>query len=98
MRRPILSPDVVRQLRKLRAGERRSLLHAMQERLAEEDPTVETRNRFRLRRTSTHADYELRAGDLRAFFRVESDGQVYVALIGRKVGNRLLVEGEEFDL
>ena len=40
----------------------------------------------------------MRVGDLRAFYRVEEASQVYVALIGRKVRDRLLVEGEEFDL
>ena len=55
MLQPIFSPDAVRQLRKLRAAERSSLLRAVQKHLSEEDPTVETRNRFRLRQASTHA-------------------------------------------
>jgi hypothetical protein len=32
-----------------------------------------TRNTFRLRRPSPHADYELREGDWRVFYRVEGE-------------------------
>jgi hypothetical protein len=36
------------------------LKETIRKRLSEQDPTEETRNRFRLRRISQHADYELR--------------------------------------
>jgi hypothetical protein len=65
--------------------------------LQENDATEESRNKFRLRRASSHAEYELRLGDLRAFYRVRGE-LVEVVLIGRKDGNRLLVGGEEFEL
>lgn len=38
---------------------------------------------------------ELRAGDLRALYNVEGN-EVVVLIVGRKVGNKLIVEGEEF--
>jgi mRNA-degrading endonuclease RelE of RelBE toxin-antitoxin system len=65
--------------------------------LQENDPTEETRNKFRLRRPSAHADYELRLGEFRVFYRVR-DEIVEVVLIGRKQGNRILIGGEEFDI
>jgi hypothetical protein len=68
----------------------------MAERLSQEDPTREDRNRFRLRRLSPHADFELRVEPWRVFYRVE--GEVVVELIGRKERDRLLIEGKEFTL
>ena len=65
--------------------------------LLEQDPREETRNRFRLRRISEHADYELRVDPWRVFYRVQ-DMIVTVELIGQKKGNVLLIEGREFKL
>ena len=58
---------------------------------------VETRNRFRLRRLSPHADFELRVEPWRVFYRVQEE-LVIVELIGLKKGNVLLIDGKEFDL
>ena len=93
----VLSPDAVRQFRRLRAYERSTLRDAFHLHLAEEDATEETRRRFRLRRPSEAADFELRVGDLRAFYRVVGD-RVEVVLIGRKKGNELIIDGERFVL
>ena len=41
------------------------------------------------------AEFELRAGNLRALYNVEADA-VIILIVGRKVGNKLIVEGEEF--
>lgn len=41
------------------------------------------------------AEFELRAGDLRALYNVERE-EVVVLIVGRKVGNKLIVEGEKF--
>jgi hypothetical protein len=49
----------------------------------------------RLLRPNPLADFELRVGDLRALYTVEGD-EVVILLVGRKVGNKLIVEGEEF--
>ena len=67
------------------------------ESLLEQDPREETRNRFRLRRISEHADCELRVDPWRVFYRVQ-DKIVTVELIGQKKGNVLLIEGREFKL
>ena len=97
MREVLLSPDANRQLGKLKAYHRGLLREAMVNQLEESDATQETRNRFRLRRPSIFADYGLRVQDLRVFYRV-SGNQVLVALIGRKRGNELLIEGRRFVL
>ena len=97
MRQVFFTPDAVRQLKRLPGAARPLVRNAITLHLANEDPTVETRNRFRLRRLSEHADYELRAGEWRVFYRVSSN-RVIITLIGEKRGNRLIVEGEGIQL
>lgn len=97
MNRVVLSPAAVRQYNKLPAAARSLLRKEIRERLALEDPTEDTRNRFRLRRVSPYADFELRIEPWRVFYRVRED-RVIVELIGRKRGNVLLIEGKEFKL
>lgn len=41
------------------------------------------------------AEYELRVGDLRVLYNVEGS-DVVLLVVGRKAGNKLIVEGEEF--
>ena len=65
--------------------------------LAETDPAEATRNRFRLRRASPFADYELGAGQWRIFYRFDGKA-VLVTLIGEKRGAALVIEGEELKL
>jgi len=72
----------------LRAHDQRLLRDALVEQLQDADATQETRNRFRLRRPSVAADYELPRGR-RAGPRV---------MFGRKLGNQVLVEGRRFVL
>ncbi|MCK6555039.1 type II toxin-antitoxin system RelE/ParE family toxin [Candidatus Binatia bacterium] len=96
-RRVALSPDAVRQLRALRASDRRLVQDQMREQLGESDATQETRNRFRLRRPSRVADYELRIRDWRVFYRVV-DETVQVVLVGRKSGSFLIIDGKRFIL
>lgn len=94
-RRVVLSPDAVRQLQALRAYDRDLVKEQIGEQLGESDATQETRNRFRLRRPSSVADYELRIRDWRVFYRV-IDGVVQIALIGRKSGNFLIIDRKRF--
>ncbi|RMH17482.1 MAG: hypothetical protein D6701_07450 [Gemmatimonadetes bacterium] len=96
-REVVLSPAATRQFRALRAYDQGLLREAMKTQLQDDDAMQENRNRFRLRRPSEFADFELRARDLRVFYRVAQD-QVQVALIGRKRGNALIVEGRRFVL
>ncbi len=96
-RRVEFSPDAVRQLRALRANDRGLVKEQIREQLGESQATQETRNRFRLRRPSRVADYELRIRDWRVFYRVV-DATVQVALIGRKSGNFLIIDRKRFIL
>lgn len=60
-------------------------------------PTVETRNRKRMR-PNPLAPWELRIGNLRVYFSVEEEPErvVKVRAIGvKKQGNRLFIGGEE---
>ena len=93
----LLSSEATRQLQKMRARDRSLLREALQIHLADADATIETRHRFRLRRPSSHADYELRIEKWRVFYRVVKN-RVQVALIGRKQGNALIVDGRRFTL
>ena len=71
------------------------ILDGIRAHLVEADPAEETRNKFRLRRPSEHADFELRLGQWRVFYRV-LERTVVVTLLGKKEGNRLLIDGEVF--
>jgi|CXWL01.1.fsa_nt_gi mRNA-degrading endonuclease RelE of RelBE toxin-antitoxin system len=88
-----ITEDADRQYRSLPAREQRVLEAAIQSRL-EHEPTKPTKAIKRLR-PNPLADFELRAGDLRALYNVEGD-EVIILIVGRKVGNKLIVEGEEF--
>jgi len=91
------TPDAVRQYKKLPKAVRTRLKQAVRAHLVEADPTQPTRNKFRLRRASAFADYELRVEPWRVFYRFD-DGRVLVTLIGEKRGASLVVEGEELRL
>jgi mRNA-degrading endonuclease RelE of RelBE toxin-antitoxin system len=93
----VFSPAAVRQFKRLPAAARSLLKEMINELLAEQDPTEETRNRFRLRRLSEYANFELRVDPWRVFYRVQ-EKTVIVELIGRKKGNVLLIAGKEFKL
>ena len=69
----------------------------MEASLANDDALVETRSRFRLRRPSDAAEFELRIGDVRAFYRVAGT-EVRVVLIGRKRRNNVVIDGKRFVL
>ena len=88
-----ITEDGERQLRALPARDQRILEAAILSRL-EHQPTTSSKAIKRLR-PNPLAEFELRAGDLRALYNVEED-EVIVLIVGRKVGNTLIVEGEEF--
>ena len=97
MRHVVFAPAAIRQYKRLPAAARSLLKKEIHERLALEDTEEENRNRFRLRRLSRHADFELRIEPWRVFYRVQEE-RVIVELIGRKKGNALLIDGKEFKL
>jgi mRNA-degrading endonuclease RelE of RelBE toxin-antitoxin system len=88
-----ITEDADRQFRSLPVREQRNLDAAIQSRL-QHQPTTPTKAIKRLR-PNPLAEFELRAGDLRALYNVEGD-EVIILIVGRKVGNKLIVEGEEF--
>ncbi len=88
-----ITEDADRQFRSLPVREQRILEAAIQSRL-EHQPTTVTKAIKRLRPNSL-AEFELRAGDLRALYNVEGE-EVVILIVGRKVGNQLVVENEEF--
>jgi len=93
----VFAPAALHQYKRLPAAARRLLKEEIKEQLALQDPTEETRNRFRLRRVSPCADFELRVEPWRVFYRVQEE-LVIVELIGRKKGDVLLIDGKEFEL
>lgn len=99
MRRVQLTEAAKRQFLSLRAFERALLLGQMQLRLGDEDAAAEDRNRFRLLRELGSAAYELRVQQLRVFYRIDDEENVViVVMIGRKLGNKLVVDDEEVSL
>ena len=88
-----ITADAEAQLRALPAREQRTLEAAIRARL-QDRPTAPTRAIKRLR-PNPLAEYELRVGALRALYNVEGN-EVVLLVVGRKVGNKLIVGGEEF--
>lgn len=80
-------------LQDLPAREQRILEAAILAKL-QRQPTTVAKAVKRLR-ANPFAEYELRVGDLRVLDNVEKS-DVVLLVIGRKVGNKLIVEGEEF--
>jgi mRNA-degrading endonuclease RelE of RelBE toxin-antitoxin system len=73
------------------------ILDGIERRLAHE-PTVATRHRQRLRPNST-ASWELRLGDFRVLYDVETQVQIVeIKRIGEKRGNAFLFRGREEEL
>ena len=83
-------------LRGLTAAQRTLVLNTVNKQLTHQ-PTRETRNRKRMR-PNPHAPWELRIRNLRVFYDVieEPDRVVVVHAIGTKVGNRVVIAGEEW--
>lgn len=88
-----ITEDADRQFRSLPARDQRVLEAAILSRLVHQ-PTTPTRAIKRLR-SNPFAEFELRAGELRALYNV-SEGEVVILVVGRKSGNKLIVEGVEF--
>ncbi len=81
-------------LKSFRKHEQNEILDAIEVQLRYE-PTVETRNRKRLRPNQT-AEWELRVGKFRVFYDVDEQGHVVsVEAIGLKVGSKVFFRGKE---
>jgi mRNA-degrading endonuclease RelE of RelBE toxin-antitoxin system len=88
-----ITDEAEAQLFALSARERGTAETAIVARLRDQ-PTVPTKAVKRLRPNPV-CEFELRVGDLRVLYDVV-DEEVIVLIIGRKVGNTLVVNGEEF--
>jgi hypothetical protein len=78
---------------------RKFLLDGIRVHLGANDPLEISRNKFPLRRPSPLAERELRLENWRVFYTVMHDGAlVLINLIGEKRGNKLFIEGEEFEI
>jgi mRNA-degrading endonuclease RelE of RelBE toxin-antitoxin system len=93
-----LSRRALEHLRSLAAGQRSRVVAHVREQLSHE-PTVETRNRKRMK-PNLLASWELRLGELRVYYDVEEspEPQVSIIAIGRKVRERLFIGSEEITL
>jgi mRNA interferase RelE/StbE len=88
-----ITEEAETQLQSLSAREQQILAAAIQSRLLHQ-PNTPTRAIKRMR-PNPLAEFELRVGNLRALYNVEGD-EVVILVVGRKLGNQLIVEGEEF--
>jgi mRNA-degrading endonuclease RelE of RelBE toxin-antitoxin system len=93
------TPTALKALAKMGKVHRRLVLDGIRVHLIDNDPLEVTRNKFPLKRPSDYADRELRLDNWRVFYTVMDDRNlVVVRLIGEKRGNKLIIEGEEFEL
>lgn len=85
------SPDAEDHLRALTARQQRMVLDAVGTQLVHE-PTVETRNRKPMRPNPV-APWELRIGNLRVYYDVETEPErvVYIRAVGIKLRNRVRI-------
>ena len=91
------SHDALRHLRDFVLKDQRVIAAQVDEQLKHQ-PDVETRNRKPLQ-DDAECRWELRIGDFRVFYRIlPADQTVVVTAIGRKVHNRLFVDGAESEL
>ena len=88
-----ITDDAERQLRALPVREQRLIEAAVASRLVHQ-PTSVTRAVKRLS-PNPLAQFELRVGELRVLYNVQAS-EVVLLVVGRKVGERLIVEGEVF--
>lgn len=88
-----ITADAESQLRALTMREQRLLEAGIQARLLHQ-PTTPTKAIKRLR-PNPMAEFELRIGDLRVLYNVVGT-EVVLLIVGRKAGNKLIVNGEEF--
>ena len=92
-----LAPEARDDLKSLRKFEQRVIVTGIDTQLRYE-PTVETRNRKRLRPNKL-AEWELRIDTFRVFYDVDTQEQcVKIEAVGYKKGNQLFIHGEKYQL
>jgi mRNA-degrading endonuclease RelE of RelBE toxin-antitoxin system len=91
----IITPEAKAQLLDLPAREQRVISDGVAARLR--DQLTSPSRAIKQLRPNPLADYELRLGDLRVLYKVdEESSEVVIVIVGCKVGNALIVAGEEF--
>lgn len=91
------TPEALEDLKALKKFEQKEVLEGVETQLKHE-PTVETRNRKRLRPNDV-AEWELRIGKFRVFYDVDKQVKIVkVEAIGYKAGSKLFIHGEEYEL
>jgi mRNA-degrading endonuclease RelE of RelBE toxin-antitoxin system len=94
------SPEADEHIAALTAHQRATLFDRIERQLTHQ-PTVETRNRKRMKATERIplAPWELRVGDLRVYHEVEEGpvALVIIAAVGEKVRNRVRIGGIEVE-
>jgi len=98
----VYDPEIVEHLASIERRHFRLIERTISDQLCYE-PEIETRSRKPLLRPSSFGTaWELRFGPqnrFRVFYRVDAAAhEVHILAIGVKVGNRLLIGGEEFEL
>jgi mRNA-degrading endonuclease RelE of RelBE toxin-antitoxin system len=98
----VYAPEVKKHLAAIEAQHHGLIRQKIEEQLLFE-PGVETRNRKPLRQPAPlAAEWEIRFGPdnrFRVLYEIQEEGrEVHVLAIGEKVGNRLLIAGEEVGL
>lgn len=91
------TPEAIDDLKSFRKFEQQIIISGIETQLTYE-PTVETRNRFRMRPNEI-AEWELRIDKYRVFYNVEQEVQIVsIEVIGFKRGSQLFVRGQRRDL
>ena len=81
----------------LRKHERRRRFDEIEKQLKHQ-PAHETRHRKKLRPNQI-AEWELRVDNFRIFYDIDKDGKIVkIATIGYKIGSKLFIHGEEYEL
>jgi mRNA-degrading endonuclease RelE of RelBE toxin-antitoxin system len=94
-----LSASAVSALAQMDKVHRKFVLDGIRLHLMDNEPLEISRNKFPSRRPSPHAEWELRIEPWRVFYSVSDNGSlVLISMIGEKRGNKLFIEGEEFEL
>jgi mRNA-degrading endonuclease RelE of RelBE toxin-antitoxin system len=97
MHRIEFTPEAVDDLASLRQFDQRRVITEIENQLPHE-PTIETRNRKRLRPNAL-AEWELRVGAFRVFYDVASEDEIVkIVAVGCKEGNDLFIHGERYEL
>lgn len=98
-RNVVYTNDAIRQLKALKAYDQKAVVAGIETHLLENDPAETSGHKRKLDTPLPEAKYRLKIEPWRVFYAIEKTGddvKVTVALIGRKAGNKLIVEGKEY--